>query len=123
MNNPIDDIMKINEENKEYITNFLKGYKIKKYIIFDNSTVKYPEEDITYLLMYPDNAKYGMADDIKNKEKKIFVTQTADIVVDVNEDGSIKVMYVRSGLDKVNRDKEILELYNELKLERYKKEE
>lgn len=109
-----NDVMEINKENKIFIEEMLANYNIKKYIIFDNSTVKINMNDIHHLMIYPEDAKSGIAEEIGNKTTKYFVTQTADIVVDANSKKDINIMYVRSGLDKITRDKEVLKLKSDL---------
>ena len=112
----INDVMEINKENKLFIEEMLASYNhsIKKYIIFDNSTVKINMDDIHHLLIYPADAKSGIAEEIRDKTTKYFVTQTADIVVDANSNRDINIMYVRSGLDRITRDKEVLKLISDL---------
>ena len=111
-----NDVMEINKENKIFIEEMLAKYNhsIKKYIIFDNSTVKINMDNIHNLLIYPADAKSGIAEEIRDKTTKYFVTQTADIVVDANSNRDINIMYVRSGLDRTSRDKEVLKLISDL---------
>ena len=101
----INDVMEINKENKLFIEEMLASY---------NSTVKINMDDIHHLMIYPADAKSGIAEEIKDKKTKYFVTQTADIVVDANSNRDINIMYVRSGLDRTTRDKEVLKLVSDL---------